>query len=256
MAQVFISYSRKDLPFVETLVSDLKDMGMDVWYDLSGLEGGSRWGVEIRKAIKNSDYVIVVLSPDSVESEWVEREYLFSSNEKKKILPILYRECELPLSFLNLNYVDARGENYSRNIEKIKRFVNREPALPSATNLSQKKDRALPEGTSRLYAMLGIVAALALLGTFLLFRARGSNTAPEVNATELPVETLVPSMASSESTMIPVTPTSTPAQPTATVTEPPPIPAAMVTAIPTQPAVDGQKAGPTPAATKGHGNVG
>jgi len=40
MSQVFISYSRRDLPFVENLVQDLKRVGLDVWYDLSGLEGG------------------------------------------------------------------------------------------------------------------------------------------------------------------------------------------------------------------------
>ncbi len=51
MAQVFISYSRKDLTFVEHLVSDLKETGIDVWYDLSGLEGGARWRIEIQNAI-------------------------------------------------------------------------------------------------------------------------------------------------------------------------------------------------------------
>lgn len=242
MAQVFISYSRKDLPFVEKLVSDLKETGVDVWYDLSGLEGGSRWGVEIRKAIKNSDYVIVVLSPDSVESEWVEREYLFSGNQKKKILPIMYRECEIPLSFLNLNYIDVQGENYSRNFEKIKRFLNREPALSSAITSSEKKYLTIPEGTPRLYAGLGILAALAVLGIFLIFNASDGNTSPEVNGTELPVETLVQSTPSSESTITPVAPAATLVPPTATVTEPPSIPDTMVTADPTQVDVAGQSA--------------
>ena len=35
MAQVFISYSRADLMFVEQLANDLKEAGFDVWYDLS-----------------------------------------------------------------------------------------------------------------------------------------------------------------------------------------------------------------------------
>jgi len=38
--QVFISYSRRDLAFVEGLAADLQAAGLDVWYDLSGLEGG------------------------------------------------------------------------------------------------------------------------------------------------------------------------------------------------------------------------
>ena len=54
MTQVFISYSRKDLAFVETLAADLQAAGLDVWYDLSNLEGGARWRIEIEKAIRES----------------------------------------------------------------------------------------------------------------------------------------------------------------------------------------------------------
>ena len=38
MTQVFISYSRKDLAFVDGRAADLGAAGLDVWYDLSGLE--------------------------------------------------------------------------------------------------------------------------------------------------------------------------------------------------------------------------
>jgi hypothetical protein len=104
MAQVFISYSRRDLSFVERLVVDLENAGLEVWYDLSDLGGGARWRVEIEHALRNSQFVVVVLSPDSIQSEWVEREFLFASNLERKIVPLLYRPCELPL-----NYVDANG---------------------------------------------------------------------------------------------------------------------------------------------------
>jgi hypothetical protein len=43
MTQIFISYSRKDLTFIERLAADLKSVGFDVWYDVSNLGGGSRW---------------------------------------------------------------------------------------------------------------------------------------------------------------------------------------------------------------------
>jgi len=40
MTKVFISYSRKDITFIEQLAADLKLVGVDrfAWYDLSGLE--------------------------------------------------------------------------------------------------------------------------------------------------------------------------------------------------------------------------
>src|SRR5262245_53869140 len=114
MPQVFISYSRKDIAFVDHLATDLKNAGADVWYDISGIAGGARWRSEIESALRNSQYVIVVLSPDSIVSEWVEREFLFSSNLKRKIIPLMYRPCELPLNYVNLNYIDVQGENYRR----------------------------------------------------------------------------------------------------------------------------------------------
>lgn len=116
MAQVFISYSRKDLSFVEQLVTDLKNAGLDVWYDISSLGGGSRWRVELETAIRNCQFVIVVLSPDSIASEWVEREFLFASNLKRKIIPLMYRSCELPLNYLDLNYIDVQGGKLSSEL--------------------------------------------------------------------------------------------------------------------------------------------
>ena len=95
MTQVFISYSRRDLDFVEQLAADLKAAGLNVWYDLSGLEGGSRWSRELEKAIRESQYVLVVLSPDSVSSKWVEEEFLFASELNKKTIPFYHPEAQL-----------------------------------------------------------------------------------------------------------------------------------------------------------------
>ena len=124
MTQIFISYSRKDLKFVEGLASDLKRAGFEVWYDFLRLRGGERWRIEIQNALKASQCVITVLSPDSVASEWVEREFLFASSLKRGIIPLLLRDCELPLNYMDLNYIDVRGENYPRNFGKILEVLN------------------------------------------------------------------------------------------------------------------------------------
>ena len=194
MAQVFISYSRRDLPFVEQLVSDLKKTGLNVWYDLSGLEGGSRWRVEIQNAIRKSEYVIVVLSPDSVESEWVEREYLFSSNLKRKILPILYRPCELPLNFLDLNYIDVQGENYSRNFHKILQFLDIESeGLPSPTYTPAARSSFNRNMTS-FVGLFGLGVVILLVGAASVFiLCRNGNCQTPGPTSVVPEATQVPS---------------------------------------------------------------
>lgn len=119
MTQVFISYSRKDLTFVERLAKDLEAAGLEVWYDLSGLEVGTRWGKEIQNALDQSQYFLVVLSPNSVDSEWVEKEFLYANNQKTKIIPLLYAPCRVPMWFINLHFIDVQGENYERHLPEL-----------------------------------------------------------------------------------------------------------------------------------------
>ncbi len=124
MTQIFISYSRKDLSFIEHLAIDLEKQGFDVWYDLSDLEGGDRWNRAIQQAIQNSQYVILVLSPDSVESKWVEKEFFFADKLNKKIIPLYYRPCELGLAYVNLHYIEVDGEKYTSNFNKVLRALD------------------------------------------------------------------------------------------------------------------------------------
>jgi hypothetical protein len=235
MAQVFISYSRKDLPFVERLVSDLKKTGIDVWYDLTGLEGGSRWGIEIRSAIKSSEYVIVVLSPDSAESVWVEREYIYSDKQKKKILPLMYRECELPLGFMNVNYVDVQGENYSRNFDKITRFLNTDSIPFSPANAAVTKPAAAPARNSLFVPILGGIAVLIAIGLFQLFNAGGENRGAESKATNTSVQTVTEPESSSVTGVDFVTEMPTLVEPMATVMQQaPPTSMVMIPSAPPQ----------------------
>ena len=119
MTQVFISYSRRDLSFVERLAKDLKAAGLEVWYDLAGLEVGMRWGREIQDALRSSRFFLVVISPHSTESEWVEREFLYAGMCNLKIIPVLYQTCEMPLWSLNLHYIDMTSGKYASKLPEL-----------------------------------------------------------------------------------------------------------------------------------------
>jgi hypothetical protein len=167
MAQVFISYSRKDLSFVKRLVADLKNVGLDVWHDVSSLGGGSRWRIEIETAIRNSQFVVVVLSPDSITSEWVEREFLFASNLKRKIIPLMCRSCEMPLNYVDLNYIDLQGKKYTQNFDKLLRSLNSVPmptAMPSTT--VKKPFFTIKTLMSPTVALLLLLLAISILLIF------------------------------------------------------------------------------------------
>ena len=139
-SQVFISYSRRDLDFVETLAADLKAASLDVWYDLSGLEGGSRWSREIEKAIRESQYVLVVLSPDSVVSKWVEEEFLFASELNKKIIPLFHKQCSIPFGYRTLHFIDVQGNKYKRNFGEILRAMGVKPVAPKKPSVTVQEE--------------------------------------------------------------------------------------------------------------------
>jgi formylglycine-generating enzyme required for sulfatase activity len=197
MAQVFISYSRKDLPFVEHLAADLKEAGLDVWYDVSRLGGGSRWRIEIENALKKSQYVIVVLSPDSVTSEWVEREILFASNLKRKIIPLMYRQCDLPLNYVNLNYIDVRGENYAQNFNALLMALDLDATSSILPSPLPKKSS--PDKSRTGYAALigvGVLIVFALIFSLFIKAIFTPEPSPTVSmeTTQAPLPSIPASM--------------------------------------------------------------
>ena len=119
MDKIFISYSRKDIDFVRKLADDLETAGYDVWWDITDLQGGDDWVKTIPQAISSSQYFIVVLTPNSVESEWVRKEYTQALSLRKKIIPILFVPCEMPFALNTINFVNFAVGEYPENFKKL-----------------------------------------------------------------------------------------------------------------------------------------
>lgn len=93
MSRAFISYSRRNTNFAERLARDLTDAGIEVWIDFRQIHAGERWKDEIRRGIERSEVIIIVLSPDSVVSEWVQFEILYGREQGKVMLPVMASDC-------------------------------------------------------------------------------------------------------------------------------------------------------------------
>src|SRR5512134_2971636 len=98
MQKLFISYSRKDIDFVRKLAGDLEKADYDVWWDITDLRGGDEWVTRIASAIEASESVIVVLSPNSIQSEWVRKEYTQAIGLHKRIIPIMFTPSPVPFA--------------------------------------------------------------------------------------------------------------------------------------------------------------
>src|SRR5437879_938841 len=72
---VFISYSHDDEEFVKKIGSDLEKAGINIWIDRTGLTPGTQnWNNAIRDAISRSFAVLLIASPDSGQSSFVQGE--------------------------------------------------------------------------------------------------------------------------------------------------------------------------------------
>ena len=69
MPAVFISYSRKDFYFAESLAFHLAERGIANWLDANHLAPGREWSEEIDRALDEAQTVVVVVTPASVRSE-------------------------------------------------------------------------------------------------------------------------------------------------------------------------------------------
>ena len=70
----FISYSTKDQDFADRLYADLQNKGVRCWFAPHDVQGGRKLHEQIDEAIRLHDKLLLILSPHSMESEWVKTE--------------------------------------------------------------------------------------------------------------------------------------------------------------------------------------
>lgn len=101
---VFISYSRVDLPFVEQLDHFLTESGVATWFDRNSLLPGQRWEDVIEDEISDSTIFLTCLSKAGmdkkgyfhVEQNRAAEAALRVPPEQLFILPVTLGDCEAP----------------------------------------------------------------------------------------------------------------------------------------------------------------
>lgn len=89
----FISYSNADEEFAKQLSSRLRGEHLRVWFAPEKMKGGEKLSKQIEQAIQNHDKLLLVLSRDSMQSEWVMTEIrnarrIELEEEQRKLFPI------------------------------------------------------------------------------------------------------------------------------------------------------------------------
>jgi len=127
--RVFISYSRKDKPFVQKLNDALDAAGVQAWVDWEGIELASDWMHTITEAIQGNDAFLFVISPDSLQSKVCTDELELGIKLNKKLIPILFREptqtSKMHEKIASTNWVYMRDQdNFDETLPKLIQSIN------------------------------------------------------------------------------------------------------------------------------------
>src|SRR5215204_4247290 len=115
---IFISYSRRELGFVDDLVSRLEDESYHVWLDYRALIPGSPWNVQIDKGLKEADTVLLVVSKAALASEYVALEWQHFLKTKQRFILLIFEAVDLPKELEQFEWVDFRG-SYKAGLDEL-----------------------------------------------------------------------------------------------------------------------------------------
>ncbi len=107
-ARIFISYSRKDMPFADRLDLALKARGFEPLIDREEIYAFEDWWKRLQALILRADTVVFVLSPGSVASREALREVEYAVSLNKRFAPIVCRRVEdgaVPEALRRLNFI-------------------------------------------------------------------------------------------------------------------------------------------------------
>ncbi|MCL4876360.1 MAG: SUMF1/EgtB/PvdO family nonheme iron enzyme [Anaerolineae bacterium] len=126
MSYIFISYSRKDRDYARKVADYLLDAGYDIWID-DRIDFGENWERAIFQAIDNCGAFLVIMTPDSYDSVWVQRECHHAEKRGKAPFPLLLKGEEFPRYGLT-QYADARNGNLPPEefLHRLANFVPRD----------------------------------------------------------------------------------------------------------------------------------
>ncbi len=132
---IFMSHSSKDRDFTAQLAERLNGAGFRCWVDVNDIPDGSTWMREIQTAVEGCGAMLVVISKDGRDSEWVERETLLAMELRKPLFIARIDDTPLPLHLINRQFSDFR----SRPETAIKKLVTALQKTPLTEPLPEPK---------------------------------------------------------------------------------------------------------------------
>jgi TolB-like protein len=108
MADVFVSYCRRDRPRVAPLVAAIESKGWSVWWDPE-IVPGQEFDRMIHAELASAGAVLAVWTKDSVESRWVRGEAREGA-DRDILVPVRLDDATLPIDLRAFHTIDFSGD--------------------------------------------------------------------------------------------------------------------------------------------------
>ncbi|MFL6284942.1 MAG: TIR domain-containing protein, partial [Pyrinomonadaceae bacterium] len=127
----FISYSRKDQTFIQTLYEALVRGGRKVWIDSKEIQPTEPWMKAVESSIEAADNFIFVLSPHSIASRICQRELAHAVQNYKRLIPLVRQDVDVETvatELSELNWIYFRdGDDFQTSFDLLGRALDTDP---------------------------------------------------------------------------------------------------------------------------------
>jgi hypothetical protein len=128
--QVFISHSSKDTRLAKQLADRLAQAGFEAWLPETKIFPGDNWASAIGNALEDSDLMVVLVTPQAFQSDWLKAEvqYAFTADHfKGRILPVFVGSDtmtppDVPWILRKMEPVEiaGSGEDWEQVVDRVK----------------------------------------------------------------------------------------------------------------------------------------
>lgn len=120
--RLFISYSRRQTPFVDRLAEELENQGYSAWVDYRSLIPARPWLQQLEEGIAGADAFLLIVSSDSMSSNHVKSEWQKARERNKRIVLVIFEAIALPEELQSCEWLDLRAQ-YKQNFSRLIRVL-------------------------------------------------------------------------------------------------------------------------------------
>lgn len=172
MSQIFVSYSRRDLEIVDSIVEKIEAAGMGVWIDREDIKAGKTWRVQIVEAIATCDAFVLMLSSNSAASDNVRREIDLAQDAGRAVFIMKLDPVKLPAEMLyqlvGLQHIELQQLGIDNGVHRLIDTLDEHLATwrPHEDRTVRRVELVLQEGARAEFGAkkreetLGLISAL------------------------------------------------------------------------------------------------